>query len=60
MKWFSLKGIVQEAKKVRWPRRNEIAKDSFTSIVFILIFAAFFVLSDLLITIALTAIGVLK
>ena len=60
MKWFSIKGIVEEAKKVRWPRRNEIAKDTFVSIAFMAIFAGFFVLSDFVVTLALRLIGVLS
>lgn len=60
MKWFSVKGIFGEINKIRWPKRNELVKDTFIAIVFIAIFAAFFILSDFLITILLRLIGVIS
>ncbi len=58
MKWFSLNGIMGEIKKIRWPKRVEISRDTFISIVFIAIFAAYFVLSDFVISFILRIIGV--
>lgn len=60
MKWFSFKGIMDEAKKVKWPKRKELVSNTSTAVAFILVFAAFFVASDFLITLGLRAIGVLS
>lgn len=46
MKWFSIKGIFDEMKKVHWPTGKELVKSSMTVILFSLAFAAFFVLCD--------------
>lgn len=58
MKWFSLKGIAAEGKKVRWPKRNELVKDTFIAVIFMALFAVFFIASDLLIAFLLRLIGV--
>ena len=60
MKWFSIKGIFGEINKIRWPKRNELVKDTFIALVFIALFAAFFILSDFIITIILQLIGVIS
>ncbi len=60
MKWFSFEGILGEVKKVRWPKKNELLKDTFVAITFMLIFAIFFVMSDLVVSILLRLLGVLK
>lgn len=60
MKWFSFEGILGEVKKVRWPKKNELLKDTFVAIAFMLIFAIFFVMSDLVVSILLRLLGVLK
>ncbi len=41
-------GVKKEMGKVRWPNRKEMVKYSTATIVFILIFALFFVASDAL------------
>lgn len=46
MKWFSIKGIVEEMKKVHWPTLGELTKSSVTVLLFAVVFAAFFVLCD--------------
>lgn len=46
MKWFSVKGILEEMKKVHWPKAGELAKSSLTVFLFAGAFAAFFVLCD--------------
>lgn len=46
MKWFSIKGIIEEMKKVHWPSAKELTRSSLTVILFSCIFAAFFVLCD--------------
>ena len=34
MRWFSIKGIIEEMKKVHWPKAGELARSSFTVILF--------------------------
>ena len=46
MRWFSIKGIIEEMKKVHWPKAGELARSSFTVILFSGAFAAFFILCD--------------
>lgn len=45
--WF--KGVVSEFKKVRWPSKKEMIKYSIATIVFILFFAVFFYIIELVI-----------
>lgn len=47
MKWFSIKGIVEEMKKVNWMSPKELAKATLTVILFSGVFVAFFMLCDL-------------
>ena len=44
--WF--KGVVSEFKKVRWPNKKEMVKYSIATILFIIFFAVFFYLIDIL------------
>ncbi len=46
MRWFSIKVIIEEMKKVHWPTAGELARSSLTVILFTGAFAAFFVLCD--------------
>ena len=59
MKWFTIKGIKEEINKIRWPKRAELVKDSWISLVFILIFAVFFLASDFIVGALLKLIGVI-
>lgn len=45
--WF--KGVISEFKKVRWPNKKEMVKYSIATIVFILFFALFFYIIELII-----------
>lgn len=49
--------VRKEMKKVRWPKRKEMAKYSFAVLLCIIILSLFFVASDLLITAVRTVIG---
>lgn len=44
-----LQGIFKELKKVRWPLKKEMIKYSIATLSFIVFFALFFLLSDLII-----------
>ena len=59
MKWFSLKGIRQEITKVRWPKRNELAKDTYVVLVFMTVFAVYFIFADLFVGFLLRLLGVI-
>lgn len=59
MKWFSLSGIGQEVKKIRWPKRNEMLKDTYVVLVFILVFAVYFIFSDFFVSLVLRLLGVI-
>ena len=39
MKWFSLEGIKEEIKKVRWPKKDDMVKDTETVVIFVALFA---------------------
>ena len=43
-----LKEVKAEMKKVRWPTKKEMVKYSITTLLFILLFAGFFYLIDVL------------
>ena len=49
--------VRKEIKKVRWPKKKEMAKYSFAVLLCIVILSLFFVASDLLITAVRTVIG---
>jgi preprotein translocase SecE subunit len=50
MKWFSWNGIVKEAKRVRWPKGEDLLKNSTTVIVFVAFLGVFFFLCQVLIS----------
>ncbi len=59
MKWFSISGIRQEIKKIRWPKRGEILENTTVAIIFMSLFAVYFVLADLVVSIVLRFLGVI-
>lgn len=59
MKWFSFNGIMKEIKKIRWPKKEELAKDSVRTIIVIAFFALFFVLCEFVVSFFLNAMGVI-
>lgn len=42
--------VKEEMKKVKWPTKNEMFKYSAATLIFIVLFAAFFALTDLAIS----------
>ena len=58
LKWFSLSGISKEIKRIRWPKVKDITENTAKSLLFIVGFGAFFVVSDLVITFILKLIGI--
>ena len=59
MKWFSFNGIMKEIKKIRWPKKEELAQDSVRTIIVIAFFALFFVLCEFVVSFCLNAMGVI-
>ena len=59
MKWFSVKKILAEIKKIKWPTGKELLKNSLQVIVFTAFFALFFYLCQFLVSAVLSVLGVL-
>ena len=59
MKWFNLSAIAKEIGKIRWPKKEDLAKNSISVIVFTGLFCIFFYLCLTAITALLKTIGVL-
>ncbi len=57
-KWFSISGISTEIKRIRWPKGDEMVKNSVTVIVFTALFGAYFVLAQAIVALFLRLIGV--
>ncbi len=63
-KWFSISGIKKEIKRVRWPKwktqgnQAGIGKTTGEVLIFTGFFAAFFMLSDMLVALLLRLIGI--
>ena len=58
MKWFSIGGIIEEAKRVRWPKGADVMNDFVIVIVFSLFFGLCFVASDFLVALLLRLLGI--
>ena len=54
------KGVVREAKKIRWPKKNDLLTNSVQVVVFTAFFAVFFYLCQFLVSICLKLIGVIR
>lgn len=59
MSWFSIKGIKEEIRKIQWPKRKELSKNTVIVLSFVLFFAVYFVIADGLVSQFLRLIGVL-
>ncbi len=57
-KWFSLSGISTEVKRIRWPKGDEMVKNSFTVIMFTVLFGIYFVIAETFVAFFLRMIGV--
>ncbi|MDQ0361204.1 preprotein translocase subunit SecE [Breznakia pachnodae] len=44
LKWFSIRGIFAEIKRIRWSKPKVLAQDSGTVLIFTVAFALFFLL----------------
>lgn len=59
MKWFSFKAIIKEIGKIRWPKKDDLLVNSVQVILFTAFFALFFYLCQFLVTMSLTALGII-
>lgn len=53
MSWFTLAGIKEEVKKISWPKRKEVVSNTTIVIGFLLFFAAYFMLTEVVLVWAL-------
>lgn len=57
MKWFSIEGIIEEIKKIRWPKKEELFKTFLEVCFFVILFMIFFFLGDLFVSFILKLLG---
>lgn len=50
MSWFSIQGIKDEVRKIVWPTRKQMGKDTVTVLAFIAFFIVFFLFSEIIIS----------
>ncbi|MEA5026632.1 hypothetical protein SDC9_89706 [bioreactor metagenome] len=58
MKWFSFSGIFEEIRKIRWPKKEDMWKDSQTVIIFIVGFGLYFVICEFVVAKFLSVLGI--
>ncbi len=61
MSWFTLSGIKQEIRKITWPKRKDMSKNTLIVVGFLLFFAAYFMITEVVliwVLNALTGVGV--
>ena len=58
MKWFSISGIVEEARRIRWPKREDLLNDFIIAVVFTVFFGLTFVAADFLVAMFLRLVGI--
>ena len=59
MKWFNIKEIIKEIKKIKWPTGKDLLKNSVQVLVFTGFFALFFFVCQYLVSAVLKLLGVL-
>lgn len=50
MKWFSLKGVREEVRKIQWPKRKEMVTYTASVLGFVVFFAVYFMFSEIIIS----------
>ena len=50
MKWFSVKGIIEEAKKIKWPTTKDLARNTGEVLIFTIAFGVFFVVCEFVVS----------
>ena len=50
MKWFSIKGVVAEVKKIKWPSIKDLGRNTGEVLVFTIAFGIFFVVCEFVVS----------
>ncbi len=50
MKWFSIKGIAEEAKKIKWPTTKDLVRNTGEVLIFTIAFGIFFVVCEFVVS----------
>lgn len=58
LKWFNIKGIISEIKKIRWPKAKELFDTFFKVCLFILLFMIFFFVADFVVSVVTKLLGI--
>lgn len=58
MKWLTLAGIKEEVRKIHWPDRKEMSKNTTVVVSFVLFFVAYFVFVEFILVALLKLIGI--
>lgn len=58
MEWFTFTGIKEEVRKIHWPDKKEMTKNTTVVVAFIAFFVAYFVLVEFVLVAALKLIGI--
>ncbi len=48
MSWFSIAGIKEEIRKISWPKRKDMVSNTTIVVGFLLFFAAYFMLTEVI------------
>ena len=59
MKWFSPSAIVKEISKIKWPKKDELLKNSVQVIIIVAFFALFFYACQFVLSLVLRLLGVI-
>ncbi len=57
MSWFSIAGIKEEIRKITWPTRKDMSRNTLIVVSFILFFVVYFVLTEFVLVWALNLLG---
>ncbi len=58
MGWFTVAGIKEEIRKIHWPKKDELFKNSTIVVAFVLFFMLYFVLVEIVLVAFLKMIGI--
>ena len=58
MEWLTFSGIKEEIKKIRWPKKDDMWKDTQTVVIFIVGFGLYFVACELFVAQFLRLLGI--
>lgn len=50
LRWFKLSGIIEEVRRIRWPKPMEVVKNTGIVLFFTLAFGLFFALTNVVLT----------